>query len=345
MSIRQIKHCILWTCERIGLFALASWCYRSRLQILCYHGFETRDETRFRPQLFISAATFRRRLAWLAQRGMNAIGLDDAVARLYAGTLPPRSVVVTIDDGFASTLSVAQPLLKERGVPATVYVTTYYVDHQVPVFRLALQYLCWQAQVLGRDLSAVADMTPAGFESRHSQGEPLWRLIEWGEALGTEAERSHLLDGVAARWGLDIDTLRASRALSLLDAQEVRALSDQGMDIQLHTHRHRFPALARNLAIQEIAQNQARLQEILGSPPWHFCYPSGLYRETQWPWLSEWGARSATTCLAGLNDARTPRYGLRRFLDSEFITDLEFRAEISGFNEWLRMVRKRLGGV
>ena len=35
-------------------------------------------------------------------------------------------------------------LLKEFGFTATVYVTTYYVQRNHPIYRLALQYMFWK---------------------------------------------------------------------------------------------------------------------------------------------------------------------------------------------------------
>ena len=55
------KIIFLFLCKALGLFRLAHWSTRGRLKILCYHGFELLDETRFRPQLFITLAQFEQR--------------------------------------------------------------------------------------------------------------------------------------------------------------------------------------------------------------------------------------------------------------------------------------------
>ncbi len=52
---------------------------------------------------------------------------------------------------------------------------------------------------------------------------------------------------------------------------------------------------------------------------------------------------SAVTCEVGTNDRSTPRYGLRRFLDSESVLPIEFEAELSGFAELMRRIRRGLG--
>ena len=48
---------------------------------------------------------------------------------------------------------------------------------------------------------------------------------------------------------------------------------------------------------------------------------------------------SATTCNADLNYPDKPSLELKRFLDGENISDIEFEAELSGFNELLRKMK------
>ena len=72
----------------------------------------------------VSPDAFARQLAFLARGRYRVVGLDDVAARLDRGEpLPRRSVVITFDDGYEETHSVAWPLLKQFGFPATVFVT------------------------------------------------------------------------------------------------------------------------------------------------------------------------------------------------------------------------------
>lgn len=54
------------------------------------------------------------------------VPLGEAVERLRRGDARP-SVVLTFDDGFADVYTGAWPLLRERGLPFTVYLATGYV--------------------------------------------------------------------------------------------------------------------------------------------------------------------------------------------------------------------------
>lgn len=340
---RAIKGLLLRTFELLGFFRLTRSMYARRLHILCYHGFELRDECDFRPQLFISRETFESRLAHLKEAKFSVLPLAEALQRLRDGTLPERAVAITIDDGFTSTSSVAAPSLTRFGMPATVYVTTYYMEKRVPVFRLAAQYLFWKAgeQVLQPRLQALFEHVGLG-PLPGSSREAMWMLIRHGEKLPSEEERQALLEKLSETLQIEIRTLIDEQLLSIMSPAEVRGLATSGFAVELHTHRHRFPSASRSAAASEIEENRRLLESVTGQPARHFCYPSGIFEPVQWPWLDELGVESSTTCIPGLNTADTPRHGLYRFLDSEAIPQIEFRAEMAGFNELIRRLRAAL---
>ena len=335
--MRAIKLFVLWMCRSLGLFRLAGWLTRRHLKILCYHGFELADETRFRPKLFMSGARFEQRLRVLGASGMRVLRLDDAVKRLYTGTLPDHAVVVTVDDGFHSVASIAAPRLKAHGFPATVYVTTYYVDNSNPIYRLVVQYMFWKTRrtvvelpILPMPEVAKVDLT------EHSQAErAMWSWIRHGEER-SEAERVELCRRLGELLDVGYDDIVKSRAMQLMSPAEIASLEQAGLDVQLHTHRHRFPNDDRQDAEREIDDNRRSLGRWLAGERLHFCYPSGLFDSRQFEWLDAVGIESSTTCLPGLNSAATPRHALRRFLDGENIHQLEFEAALSGFTDLLR---------
>src|SRR5690606_38548384 len=127
-----------------GLFALARRLTKGRLRILCYHGFAMRDEAAFRPSLFMSGAAFARRMDYLKPYGYPVLPLGDAVEPLGTGPLPANQVAITIDDGLASAGRIGDPILAGRGLPSLLYLTSYYNMKGTPVFRLAVDYVCWK---------------------------------------------------------------------------------------------------------------------------------------------------------------------------------------------------------
>jgi hypothetical protein len=170
------------------------------------------------------------------------------------------------------------------------------------------------------------------------QTEAMWRLIRDAEERLSEPERQALAERIAAALGVDLGPVRVGRWLSLAGVDELRTAAREGLDVQLHTHRHRFP-VSRELALRELRDNRAVLEPLAGRPLSHFCYPSGYFRPAHLPWLEEAGVESATTCDPGLNRHGDSPFTLRRFLDDSRISQLEFEAELSGFAELLRTGR------
>jgi len=195
------------------------------------------------------------------------------------------------------------------------------------VFRLAVQYMFWK--------SPSSPLPLAG----EGQDDAMWSIIRHGETACDEAGRVQLAEELGRRLGVDYAEIRRSRILSLMTPDEFRRLPGFGLDVQLHTHRHRFPEEPA-CAAQEIADNRAFLQTVTDRPLVHFCYPSGEWSERSWRTLDEMGIESAVTCDRGLNDATTPRFALRRFLDGQNVSQIEFEAEVSGF---LDLARRLLG--
>jgi peptidoglycan/xylan/chitin deacetylase (PgdA/CDA1 family) len=354
LRARNLKDLLLRTSKRIGLFAVARVLTRRGLRILCYHGFELADETTFRPQLFISLADFEERMRILTAGRYVVLPLQQAIDRLAEGTLPPGAVVITIDDGFYSVRSGAAPILNHFGFPATVYVTTYYVERPAPIFRLAVGYMFARAPRM-RIECGQRPWLPGGelrLDDDAARARQIETIIDFGERTCTEEGRQRLCGELATLLLTDYDGLGDTRLLSLMNRAELLEVKSLGIDVQLHTHRHRFPAGDKQAAQQEIADNRRLLTQFVGGEFEHLCYPSGQYDPIQWDWLPELGVRSATTCDPGFNYRDTARFGLRRFLDSSTISPIVFEAELSGFLElarrcrtWLKAAGRRIATV
>jgi peptidoglycan/xylan/chitin deacetylase (PgdA/CDA1 family) len=332
----------MYCCAKIlGLFALAKYVTRKQLRILCYHGVTEGDESLFRPMVFMSASTFRARMDLLLRLRVTIMELDVAVSRLKTNELPPCPVVITFDDGFFGNYANTYGFFSKQGIPSTMYVTTYYVDYPNPVFRVAVRYMFWKA---GTAIDTTCFDSVLQRRPGEERDEWMWRIIRHGETDCDEGGRETLAKQVATATGCNYEQLVQSRSLSLMRPDELRAMKAVGVDIQLHTHRHQLPLNSHD-AIREVEQNQCRIESYIGHRAHHFCYPSGEWSTAHWPILESTGILSAVTCDPGLNGPETPKYALKRFLDSEDFSPIEFEAEVTGFTELLRRGRRLIKGL
>jgi len=344
--LKNLKRLALGTFKSVGLFRLSAgseW-RRRRLLILCYHGISIDDEHEWDPTLFVSAAVFEQRLRLFRDGGFNVLTLKDGLERLYNGTLPPKSVVLTFDDGTFDFYHRARPLLKKYQFPATVYLTTFYCHHPRPVFRLFASYLLWKARNTFSggsllDLNGVFDLASEAGRSS---------ALDAIEHYATEhrlplSERGALLERLAGQLGLPYETLASRRILQLMTPEEVGCLAADGIDVQLHTHRHRTP-LDRDLFIREIVDNRIEIEEMTHENATHFCYPCGFYSEEFLPWLKEQSVLSATTCNPGLATSESNPLLLPRIVDHSALSSLEFESWLVGVGALLpRRSINRLG--
>ncbi|MDL5053658.1 polysaccharide deacetylase family protein [Oscillatoria laete-virens NRMC-F 0139] len=93
------------------------------ITILCYHQFESSG------LYSMSAVEFRQNLEEIRRRGYTVVPLTHVI-EYYQGkrdTLPEKSLVITIDDGYRSVYTHAYPLLKEFNYPWVFYIYPDFV--------------------------------------------------------------------------------------------------------------------------------------------------------------------------------------------------------------------------
>ena len=97
----------------------------AQVAVLGYHRFV--DKVRH-PDTEITPADFEAQMKALKDAGIEVIPLADLLAwRHGQKEIPRQSAVITIDDGYNVGYTVAWPILKKFGYPATLFVYTDYI--------------------------------------------------------------------------------------------------------------------------------------------------------------------------------------------------------------------------
>jgi peptidoglycan/xylan/chitin deacetylase (PgdA/CDA1 family) len=328
--LRQAKMAVLRLAETTGFSRLLSgsaW-RRHRLLILCYHGVSKYDEHEW-GSLYISPETFRRRMELVAQAHCNVLPLAEAVSRLQSGTLPDRAVTITFDDGLHDFFSVAFPIIESFGYPVTLYLTTYYVEFNRPVFDPMCSYLLWKGRHKQQlEWPEVLPVPVALSDAGCQRAAAMIREFAISRKLSGH-EKDDLLARLAGRLDVDYQDACRKRVLHLITPEEAKALARRGVDLQYHTHRHRVYR-GRERMFAELEDNRRRIALYTARAPHHFCYTGGFYLPEHPGYLKEYGMSSATTLFPGLCNVRTDPLLLPRLVDNMGISDLEFRAWLAG---------------
>ena len=89
--------------------------------VLSYHNFSNSETSR----LTVSQAAFEQQMQFLSERGYRVIPMDQFFDFLeWKTAIPPKSVVLSIDDGWRSAYEIAFPILRKHGYPAAFFIYT-----------------------------------------------------------------------------------------------------------------------------------------------------------------------------------------------------------------------------
>ncbi|MEC4683895.1 MAG: glycosyltransferase [Nitrospirota bacterium] len=96
----------------------------SSLRVLMYH--RVSDSTE--PDILNTPPfMFNRQMEWLRDEGYRVLSSEEAMRGLLEGSLPPRSVLITFDDGYRDNFTEAYPVLRKSGFPAVIFPSTDFV--------------------------------------------------------------------------------------------------------------------------------------------------------------------------------------------------------------------------
>ena len=265
-------------------FLIREWLCRDKVAILMYHDAEP--------------VVFRKHLAYLA-RHYTFISLDRLVDAIYQSDfsqIPPKSLVMTIDDGHAGNFALL-PIFKEFGLRPTLYVCTQLINtHRHFWFKIA--------GISKKDKAQLKRITNEE------------RLARLKQDAAFEQEKEFL----------------ERQALNLA---ELTAMAPH-VDFQPHTQFHPIlPQCTATECEQEILESKRDLERLLGGTCNHFSYPNGDYSAREIAVVTAAGFRSARTTEIGWNTVKTAPYRLKSIPMTDDAGFLLFRAELTGIPQRL----------
>ncbi len=238
---------------------------------LLYHRVAAGDDQEpFHPTLSLSVhpAKFQEQMEYISE-AHQCLDLPTAVSLLKSKRLPLGTVVVTFDDGYRDNLINALPVLERHNVPATIFVTTGFIDGRVRPWWFEVEHIVRVAASVEFDWGDRLYSYPTG--SSDEKHRALLRLFTMMRRLNLE-QQEMLLAKLYAAAGAP-----ALPCVQFLSWEEVVELDRHPLiTIGAHTRNHlMLRALSMQCAEREIADAKRILEERLGHPVQHFAYPFG----------------------------------------------------------------------
>jgi peptidoglycan/xylan/chitin deacetylase (PgdA/CDA1 family) len=279
---------------------------KNRLSILIYHQV-IKDTDPMRPA-DPDAQTFRWHMKLLRDY-FNPVSLSEAVRQLKKHNLPANSVCVTFDDGYLNNFEVAQPILQEFGIPATVFVASGFSDGS-NMWNDRLIDLIGKPDITTFQLNALG-MGKVNVTDWQDRGELVERILP-DLKYREYRKREKIIDALY----LENNAREAPR--KMMSTQEIAMLAHKGVEIGAHTIDHPIlKTLSDEEQRHQIAGSKEMLERLIGSPVNGFAYPNGRpgsdYDTISMQLVDEAGFEYAVSTTWGCSTPGTNGYELNRF--------------------------------
>jgi len=231
------------------------------------------------------------------ERHARPVALQQAIGELARGTIPPRTVVVTFDDGYEDTLTEALPLLRKHRVPATVFVTTGNTGES---FWWDVLAACLSGAAQLPDTIAIDVSGKQQLYATRDRAHLLQQVATLLRPLPA-AERTAILSGLSRDTGSPIspDLPRALRH------DEIERLAAEPL-VEVGAHSVTHPPLAQVQAERqrmEIVESRRTLETLTRKPIRSFSYPHGSLGDVTRELVREAGF---TVACCSVPDVATP---------------------------------------
>ena len=315
--MNTMRQLVIQLMRRIALPTLFRWLHRDDVAVLMYHGVMPDEVTIAEgDSLQVRASDFRQQMEYL-KKYYEVCSLHEAHSRLHEPGAKPRAVV-TFDDGYANNYLTAFPILRELGIPATIFVVTGKIGTD-KVFWWDRLHLATQGTV----------PVGAAFTDTLKRVRP--------QAVEDQA------DGYLRRLGLAVDHAQTVY-YRVLNRDEILEMAASGLiEFGCHNHDHEPLNTLHWREIEATLKHSTAYLEALIGPVRYFAAPYGEYDNYTFPSLRLFHFELALSTEEGFLSAASDRFRIPRLSIERDASLAEFSCLTSGVIPWMHRCKAALG--
>ena len=308
---------------------------QQELTVLAYHRvYNIGDESLFPfdPEL-ISAST--EDFAWqmeFVRRHFSPISFSDLLEAIDHGTsLPPRSLIVSFDDGHLDNYTHAFPILKSLGVPATIFLSTGYIGASQTFWFDRLVALIYHAPEGEIDISVLPLKLSLGrnVAARRTAAETILSMLK----RLPNTQRLEGLEHLEAKLSRHVPAY-AANVSGALTWEQVLEMSRAGIEFGSHTVTH--PVLTTLDDAQlgfELGESKRVLEQKIGRTTPVLAYPVGgqyAFDQRVIAAAKACGYRLGVSYLSGVNTPHTlETFSIKRLHVERYTDRQDFEAMLA----------------
>ena len=317
------------------------------LKILTYHRIS--DKQDLDDPLKVSLESFEGQMRYL-EENFHILSGDELTRIIRKGRgFPEKSCLITFDDGWSDNYTNAFPVLKKRGIPALIFVTTDFIGKNRVFWheRLRQTLLRSSGESAGRFIgegvrpeAARKQIKSILMKARSGRAAAINRLVEALKPFdATELET--LAENLEKELGVNTE----KDGHLMLSWEQIREMSSGGVTFGSHTKSHAIlTQIDRVSVVEELRASKQIIERETKKPAHYLAYPNGTFDSEIAGVAKDLGYLAGFTCVPGINSFCNEVFVLRRnHVNEEMNLGLSgcfseelFKVELTGLRTTLR---------
>jgi len=300
-----------------GIFRVSSWINKNIITILMYHGFYNPTNNKSGTNSIgkhLNINEFEKHIK-LFTKYCTPISLQEVILNKE---LPPNPVIFTFDDGYRNNYTYAFPLLKKYKVPATIFITTGFIDKINFLWTDRLEFVINNTHSKNIEFIWENKRLKIKLSTNQEKRQAISSINRYLKTI-SESKKASFLDRLEQVLEVDYSWDKFPPYLLPLTWDEIREMNNTGL-ISIGSHTVSHPILSKcNFTEQkkELTLSQQRITEELGEECILFAYPNGKpgdFNQETIMLLKESGYKCGVTTIPGyVDNDKQDNFQLKRF--------------------------------
>ncbi|MCP3684258.1 MAG: polysaccharide deacetylase family protein [bacterium] len=261
---------------------------KSQVVIVMYH--RICPEQNYCLPLVLNTKIFEQQINYFC-RNFKVIPLGEIAQLIHQKrSLPKKAIAITFDDGYRDNYLYAYPILKEYGIPATIFLTAGYIGSNKVFWWDKVSYVIHHT---GIGQITLDELGSYSCQSVYDRGQSVRKITEHLKTL-PEEKRNILIDKLAQVCSITIPTDLGKELF--LSWEEVIEMSNGNIEFGAHTMSHPIMTnISFEQAKNEVIQSKKAIEGEIEKEVTIFSYPNGNFNSELVSLVKECGFTGAVS--------------------------------------------------
>lgn len=262
--------------------------------------------------------TFEKQIAYLRDK-FNVLSINELILHLkQQKPFPPKSILITFDDGWKDNYLYAMPILKKYKVPALIFLSTGFVDNTKSFWQEHMSRLIWDVITIAKSSPEVAEeldrLLGIGLAETASQEHYRYLISDNVQRLKANSYETinNTIESLESIYSEYSGKSIKNSASEFLSWGEIRKMQKKGIDFGSHGVNHLILD-KEGIDIEfELTQSKSEIENKLNTTISTFSYPNGNHNEKVMEKVKSSGYQLSFGTQFGYNELQVNPLSLKR---------------------------------